>query len=256
MATGWSAELEPSGRAAVVLLASRGSVELFLAEEGRSITPVEDAAKWGISQASGAVKLGSTWYVGSMLSGSSFRIFKIDGNRMELFGDYPLRGSHRGSSTLAARVVRSQRGDALGIWAEARKTRAAATSWYVYPVSLENARTDEPLELVPEVLGQTPSVCGAEADGWMLEGEPPIMPYLDFAGGADSVRPRKVEVRLLVSAFGVCIDSMSAQSETEIPERLARADMSSWTASGRLSADLSLSDRARAGRRWGFRCAP
>jgi hypothetical protein len=256
MASSWSAALEPNGRGAVLLINSRGTLELFLAEEGRSITPIEDAQRWGIAQISGAVKLGSTWYVGSMLSGSAFRIFRIDGNRIDLFSDYPLRSSYRGSSTLMARVVRSQRGDALGIWADARKTRAAASSWYVYPVDLETGRADEPLELAAQVLAQTPAVCGPEADGWLLEGEAPIMPYLDFAGGADAVRSRKVEARLLVSAFGVCIEALSAQAETDVPDGLGRGDTSAWTASGRASAPLVLSDRARVGRRWGFRCAP
>jgi hypothetical protein len=256
MASGWSATFDPSGRAAVLVVNSRGTLELFLAEEGRSITPVEDAQRWGIAQISGAVKLGSTWYVGSLLSGSAFRIFKIDGSRIDLFGDYPLRGSYRGSSTLGASVVRSQRGDALGIWANARKTRGAASSWYVYPVDLETARVDEPLELTPEMLGDTPGICGSEADGWLLEGEAPVMPYVDFAGSADAVRARKVEARLLVSAFGACIDALSAQAETHVPDVLGRADTSAWTAAGRLSAPLVLSDRARVGQRWAFRCAP
>lgn len=256
MGGGWSGVMEPSGRSAVLLVSSRGTVELFLAEEGRSLTALEDVTKWGISQISGAVKLGSTWYFGSMMSGTSFRIFKIDGNRVDLFGEYPLRQGHRGGSSMIASVVRSQRGDALGIWAEARKTRAALTSWYVYPVDLETGASDEPLEITPAALGETPRVCGADADGWLLEGEPPVLPYLDFSGGADAVRARKVEARLLVSAHGACIESLSAQAETNVPERLARGAVSAWTAAGKSSAPLALTDRARGGRRWGFRCVP
>jgi hypothetical protein len=256
MASGWSLTLEPSGRAGVLVINSRGTVELFLVEEGRSIIPIEDAAKWGLVSTSGAVRLGSTWYVGSLLGGSSFRIFKIDGNRIDLFGEYPLRGSHRGGSQLGASVVRSRRGDALAIWVEAKKTRATATSWYLYPVDLESGLADEPMEIDGASLARTPRVCGSDADGWLIEGEPPILPHLDFGGGADSVRARKVEARMLASEYGTCIESLAVQAETDIPEKLRAADFGQWAAGGRTSVELAVSDRSRLGRRWGFRCAP
>jgi hypothetical protein len=77
-----------------------------------------------------------------------------------------------------------------------------------------------------------------------------VDPYVDFTQGADSVRARSVTARMIANAEGLCIDSLSAQAETDVPARLAGAGLTTWV-KGRATVPLVLQDRYRSGRRWG-----
>jgi hypothetical protein len=230
-------------------------MELYLLEENRTIVPVSGAAKLGLYQLSGAVKLGSTWYLGSSQGNNAFQIFRVEGNRLVRVRMYPLRDASRARGMLRSELTRNERGDALGIWVQARRTRGIATKWYVYPVNPETGDVSEPMELSGQELGRTPAHCASGEDGYILEGEPPVDPYVDFAKGADSVRTRRVSARILASVRGVCLDALSAESEGGLPARMPAADLATW-AHGRESTEMVLQDRDRSGHRWGFRCLP
>jgi hypothetical protein len=248
----WFPVLEPSGRAAAMLVNARGTTELLLLEEGRAAVDVKDAAKWGLYQLSGAVKVGSTWYLGSYVSGSSFRLFKVEAGRVELLRDYPMTGGWRPNTMLNAQLVRNARSDALGIWVEAKKTRGTASSWYVYSVDPTNG---EPLDLVaipPSDLARLPPACAAGADGWLLVGEPPVDPYVDFVGSASGVEVRSVRAKMLMRPEGFCVEVLSAGAESDVPARLGAARAAAT--SERASIPMVVEDRGRGGRRWGFRC--
>lgn len=253
--TAWSAAFEPSGRGAALLVNARGTMELYLLEENRTIVPVSGAAKNGLYQLSGAVKLGSTWYLGSAQGNNAFQLFRVEGNRLVRVRMYPLRDASRARGMLHSELTRNQRGDALAIWVQARRTRGIATKWYVYPVNPESGDVSEPIELAGEELANTPEHCASGDDGYILEGEPPVDPYVDFAKGADSVRARRVTARMLASVRGVCLDALSAESEGGVPARMAGTDLGTW-GRGRSTTEMVLQDRDRSGQRWGFRCAP
>ncbi|MBE7482795.1 MAG: hypothetical protein HS104_22815 [Polyangiaceae bacterium] len=248
----WFPVLEPSGRAAAMLVNARGTTELLLLEEGRGAVNVQDAAKWGLYQLSGAVKVGSTWYLGSYVSGSSFRLFKVDAGRVVQLRDYPMTGGWRPNTTLVVNLVRNARGDALGIWVEARRTRGAATQWFVYSIDPETGDALDMLTIDPADLARLPPACAQGADGWLLVGDPPVEPYVDYVQSADGVRSRNMQAKMLVQPEGLCVEVLSAEADTDVPARIARADAS--FASGRESIPMVLDERGRAGRRWGFRC--
>ncbi len=247
----WTVALEPSGRAGVLAINNTGNRELYLIEEGRSIVPLRDAARWEVTHPAGAVKVGGTWYVGHRGS-SGFRLFRVDGDRIDILRYYPQLAGSSSSSRLLSSVVRNENADALGIWVRDLQVRGSATRWFVYPVHPQTGEVDEPLVIEPEQLGELPPPCSEGADGWLLEGSPPVDPYVDLVG-LDSVRaPRRLTARLLANPRGLCVDALAARAESAVPARLP--GRSEQLDPHRPTVLMVMSDRARSRGRWGFRC--
>lgn len=249
----WSPVLEPSGRSAAMLVNARGTTELYLFEEGRGVVAVLDAAKWGLYQLSGVVKVGSTWYLGSYIANSTFRLFKVDAGRVAQVRDYPMASGWRPNTTLMVNLVRNARSDAVGIWVEARRTRGAGTSWFVYSVDATSGEALDVVQVEPKTLGQTPPVCAPGAEGWLLVGEPPVEPYVDYLQSADAIRSRDLQAKLLLQPEGLCVQVLSAEADTDVPARVTRAELGA-RANGQEPIPMVLQERGRLGRRWGFRC--
>lgn len=254
-APNWSAMLDPSGRGGVVLINPPSSpAELFLVDEGRSAIKVEGVGKQGLSSLGGVVKLGSTWYVGSEYSSSEFRVFRIEGSRMQLLGRFPTRVASQASGAVATLLVRNARGDALGILAKPQLT-GASSSTFVFPIDLQTHEAGAPLELTASALASALPCGDDDDDGWLIEDQPSPPPYMDFVGDADGLRVRNsIAARVLASAHGVCIDSLAAEADSQVPARLhaPAGGIAGW-ARGRQTVTLVVSGRG-GGARWGFRC--
>jgi hypothetical protein len=249
--TNWAVAQEPSGQAGALVINRSGSHQLFLYEKGRSIIPVRDASKWEISHLSGAVKAGSTWFIGHGSAGG-FRVFKIEADRIALLSHYSQPSGDQLGAGLASTLVRSLQGGSIGIWVRDARLRGAATRWFVFPVDPTTGQVHAPLVLPPERLAQLPPPCTEGDDGWLLVGAPPISPYLDLRG-VDSVQPSgRITARLLASPQGLCVDFPAGQAESTLPARL-RGTKAGLEA-GRSTVPLALSDRERTGRRIGLRC--
>jgi hypothetical protein len=247
----WLVGLEPSGTAGALLINSPGGSELFLFEQGRSIVPVRDAAKWEISNLAGIVKAQGSWFIGSA-GPSGFRLFHVEADQISLVRYYPTMSAQRYGSRLVSSVVRSDRGDAIGVWVRDARVRGAETRWFIFPIDAETGSADEPLLVRPDELAQLPPPCSEGAEGWLLEGSPPVAPYVDLVG-IDSVRdPRRVHARLLAGPWGLCTELLAAQAQSSLPQRLAVGE--ELGEPGRPSVPMALSEQGRTGRRWGFRC--
>ena len=235
------------------LINSRGVIDLFLFQEGRSVTRVAGVTKLGVTNLAGVVKVGSTWYIGASYGSDEFGVFRIEGSQISLFGRYPVRVGMR-SGNVVTRLVQSARGDAIGIWSEARKLRGSSTSWFVFPIDLQTRRAGAPLEIAPATLVSAPPCSDEDDDGWLLEGEPPVAPYMDFVGDADPLRVHRIAARLLASARGMCIDSLAAEVDSTVPRRMrpVAGGVSTWS-SGHRTVTLTVTGRG-GGARWGFRC--
>ena len=117
----------------------------------------------------------------------------------------------------------------------------------------QSGDVDEPLVLEPEQLGELPPPCSEGDDGWLLEGSPPVDPYVDLVGLESVHAPRRLVARILANPLGLCVDSLAARAESALPARLP----------GRLeeldphrpTVLMVMSDRARSWGRWGFRCS-
>jgi hypothetical protein len=257
MPSGWMPVLEPSGRSAAILVNARGTLDILLAEEGRTVMTIADATKHGLYQLFGVVKLGSTWYFGSYLSGSSFRLFKAEGGRVVPVQDYPAVSGYRPNSNLNATLVRNVRGDSIGLWIESRKLRGQATSWYVYALDPQSGDVRDVLEISPEELGTVPPLCADGDDGWLLVGDPPVDPLVDFVDGASGLRARSTQSRVVARDHGLCISAISAEADDgSIPAKMAAGNVTQLVSQSKdkQSYPLVMQEWGKTGRRWGFRC--
>jgi hypothetical protein len=187
------------------------------------------------------VRLDSGYFVGAATDSRSFRVFRAQEGRLELFAEYPDSVGSRGPPQL----VTNRRRSALGLW-----TRAA--SWYVHPIDVETRRIDAPLELTPAELSRLPRACSGDDDGWLLDGTLGIEPYVDFPRHKDSLATRNFEARLVASDGELCVDALAAQSDEPVTRPTARA--AAAKPSDRAPVPLVLSDRHEQGKRWAFKC--
>ena len=242
-ATFWRAVLEASGRAAALLITARGTLELYLLEEDRPVVAVRDAAQQGLGEQLSIVKLGSAWYLGHV-QGQTFRLLSVEGDRMRLLQEYPLRVV----GTTRATLVRSMRGDALAIW-----VRAGASGAYVFPIDRESGQVSDPFEIPVRELGTMPRACTSDDDGFLVVDKPSPAPHVEFGDGFESMRASDVQARLLVGPLGICTETLAAQADSALPTSYKRGSLSGPRA-GR-AIPFVLTDRGIKGRRWGFRCS-
>lgn len=243
----WSLEPDPEGRAAAVLVRARGIVELHLAEEGRSIVSVNDVSRWSLSSLSGAVKVNDVWHIGAQLGSRTFRVFRVVAGELELVGEYPGFG---GSGSLHMQVVRNTAGNSLGIWARDTAFRGSRSTWYVYPIDPATGEAGAPLVLDPEALGNTPISCSADDDGWLLEGQAPVTPYLDFDGPSAGSSATSVQLRVVAASRRMCVHSLRGYLSGAPPKTAIAGGVAAW-AGDAPTAPLVL---RQGGGRYEFRC--
>ena len=253
--TSWSAALDASGDSGVLLISAGGPPQLFVFERDRGIVGVADVGNWTLPQLSGAARVNTALYFGSML-GSELRVFAIEAGRLRLVQSFALPSRERGGARLLSTVVRTARGDGLGVLVRSLKLRGVASSWYIYPLDLNRGSAGEPVHLAAKDLAKPPRACDERDNGYLLEGSLPLEPHIDLENASEATKVRRVEARLIASSTGdLCVDALAA--ELEAPETDAfRARVTDalvlWP--GRDTSALALRS-PRAGRRWSFRCA-
>lgn len=240
----WRFEAEPGGESGVLVLNVRGTQTAYILERDRSPLPIQGSAMWALNQIAGAVQVQGTWYFGSTINSQAFRIYRLDGDELAYFADYPMRP---GSVSQGVQLVRSTRGDALGILTKVSPLRGSESRWFVFPVDTQSRDAGEPLELTSEVLGTTPRRCGPEDEGWSIISEPPVQPYLQLEG-TRAVGSR-VQAKFIADASGVCVEALAAM--TSSGRDLAGVKAVPPPAS---SVGLALSERGSGEGRWAFRC--
>ncbi len=241
----WSVATEPGGRGAALLVTTPAGPVLTLLREGHAPSVVRALGGATLTALSSAVLVRDQWYLGEA-RGDLYRVFRSDGTALEVLASLWLGD---GAARLAPRLVRSRRGDALGLFVQSPRARGAARSWYLYPLSLDEGRLTTPMTLLPEALGATPRACEPDADGWLVTAAPPVEPSVELQGDMTSVRTRRVTARLIVSAGRSCLDALSAVAEGPLPASAARA-----SGAPGLGATLVLSSESAPTTRLQLRC--
>lgn len=243
-AAGLAAALDPSGSAGALLLSSRGSVDLFVFEEGRVPQRLPNVGRLGIAaRFSGVVKTKTGFFFGSYDENNrAFRVYRLAGQDLDVVLEAtdipPARGAN-------AELVRSAVGDALGIWVR-------GTGWFVHPLDLESASVDAPYQITAAELASLPPACAEASEGFLVTAGPGLDPYAaDLPAGMSA---RGFEGRFRVSALGICIDELAAQGEGG-PAVAGGRVMSTALAAGRPTVEATLTERKPLGRRIGLRCS-
>lgn len=239
----WRLEQEPDGNSGLLVINVRGTQIAYVLEEDRAPLPVQGSAMWALNQTSGIVKVDGSWYFGSTISSQSFRVYRLDGDEMVFFADFPMRP---GAASRGVQLVRSTQGDALGILTKVMPLRGSESRWYVFPVDIQSKEAGEPLELSAAQLGATPRACGAEDQGWYLVGDPPVQPHVD--SGSD-LRISRVSAKLIADSSGLCLESLAAESSGRMGDKPPAAVPVNVS-----SVPMVVSNRSQDGQRWGYRC--
>jgi hypothetical protein len=245
MGVDWWLRLAPTGELGVLQVRVRSESFLHLIERERSITTLDVAATNDLGALSGAYVVNDRWYLGSSRA-EEFQLYRVEQNKPELVGSYPLWGR------VPTQLVQSVQGDELGIW------QKAAGGWYVYPLDLETFEARAPVVVPIEALGAVPPACEAGRPGWLGVAGVPLTEsgvsesntHLDFSGGAQALRTKRLTARVVIDDAGICVDALAAIADGGRPR-----DVPVESRARRGSLPLVVTDPTDE-RRWSFRCSP
>jgi hypothetical protein len=234
--------LDPGGSTGALLLNSRGTLDLFVFENGRVPQHVPNVGRLGLGpRLAGVVKTKAGIFLGSFDEGSrTFRVYRVTGQDLEVALEVADIPPPRGAN---AELTRSAAGDALAIWVR-------STGWYVHPIDLELRAVDAPYQVTPAELARMPEPCANGAEGFLVTGAVTPEPGVAMLAGMSL---RGFEGRFRVSALGVCIDALAAQGETSKPT--VASGNGPVHAAGRPTVTTTLTERKPLGRRVELTCS-
>ncbi|MBX3183169.1 MAG: hypothetical protein KIT72_04635 [Polyangiaceae bacterium] len=240
--TNWRFTPATSDAAGLLNVTVRGGQTLYLLEEGKPPTRLRGDL-WPLTNLAGLVRVGGAWYGGSLVQSEAFTVYRIEGGESRAVASFPIR---RDRTHTNISLVRSAQADAFGVLVQVRAPRVepSAGQWYLYPFDLEQRQVGEPLVISAEQLSNTPRLCGAEDDGWWIEGPLPGAPYLNLGAQRGSL----MSARLIADAGGVCVAALAARSSDSLGVRPQAAGSTR-------GAHLTLTSRDGQ-TRWGYRCRP
>jgi len=240
----WNAAFDPDKRAGVLSISVHGETQLFaIGENQRTSQLLENAARQGLGPVLDAVRVGSSYYLRTQDEQRAFRLVHVENGDARLIGQYSDLTQGWGVSPA---LVRSVRGDAIGVWAR-------GGGWYVFPVDKDSGDVAPALTVSARELSRLPRICGPDEDGYLLEGSIGIEPYVDFVEGAEHVAAHRFEGRFVLGANGLCVSGLTALADAAIDVR--RAPRQAKLEKSVATVSLVVIDRAERGKRWGFRCS-
>lgn len=234
-------------RLGVLTLRVRSETSIHLLERDRAVLTLDLSRVPDLGIVTGAHAVGDRWYIGATRS-EQFHLYRIEGDRPELVGVYPLLGR------VATQLVGSVQGDELGIWA-----RSAGSGWQVFPIDLATYEAQPPVHVPAAELGGVPPACEAGRPGWLLVAGVPLTEtsvsesntHVEFSGSAAGLRTKRLTARVVMDDGGLCVDALAALVDGAAP-----AEVRVERASPRRGAlPLTVTDPLDE-RRWAFRCSP
>jgi hypothetical protein len=237
----WRVLLDPRGRSGLLVVAARGTTELFLLEEGKPIFRLNAPGSLGVL--SSVAQAGGHFYIGSVTDGRGFRVSRVEAGGLVLVGEYPDAVPRSGAPIL----VPATQGTGIGLWIR-------SGDFYLYPIDPQSGAVDAPLVVQADTLSTMPRACSGSPDGYLVSDALSLDPQVDFAVVGAPIRARQVEAKLLVSAGELCIDALRAKSEAPIADEKLVIEPAAAAPKSDPGAPLALFDRRDRGRRLAFRC--
>jgi hypothetical protein len=187
---------DPLRHVALLVVTLRGSVDLFLLEEGRAIAKLATGGG-SLGVVTGFAMAGSRVYVGAVADSRAFRVYRVEAGGLALVAELPDTTSRSDPPSLAPAL----RGDALGLFVH-------STHHFLYPLDPAKGRVDSPIVVRASALSRMPTGCGTSEDGYVVGDALSLEPSLDIAD--QSRVGNGVEVRLVFTTNGVCTDGVAA----------------------------------------------
>jgi hypothetical protein len=247
----WSAILDPVDDAGIVFIRTSTSMSLAAIEKDRAVVVAKNVDEFQLDRPAGAVKVAGKWYLGEIPGARAFQIISLDGASLSLLSNYPRYGDDS-----FARVVRTSRGDALGIWVAARGqqgTTGGGDTWFIHPIDLETGQAGVPYVVSHGELSHPPRACEPQDEGYVLLYEVnPSVAKIDVVDSSEHPGIGHFEAKLIAGPHGLCVESIAAQVDGDPPKTLVVRPTT--TSHARRPLPLVLTDRAT-DRRWGLRCS-
>ncbi len=237
----WRVLLDPRGRSGLLVVAARGTTELFLLEEGKPIFRLNAPGSLGVL--SSVAQAGGHFYIGSVTDGRGFRVSRVEAGGLALVGEFPDAVPRSGAPIL----VPATQGPGIGLWIR-------SGDFYLYPIDPQSGAVDAPLVVQADTLSTMPRACSGSPDGYLVSDALSLDPQVDFAVVGAPLRARQVEAKLLVSAGELCIEGLHAKSDGPIRDDRLVAEPAAAAPKTDPGAPMALFDRRDRGRRIAFRC--
>jgi hypothetical protein len=191
---------DPLRHVALLMVTLRGSMDLFLLEEGRAIVRLNTSGALGV--VTGFAMAKNRVYVGALSENRSFRVYRVEASGLKLVDELPDVAARPEAPTLAP----SLHGDALGLWVH-------SVHHYLYPFDPNRGALDSPIVVRANDLSRMPEPCNSGEDGYVVGDALSLEPSFDLTGkgGAGFRVGNGAEVRLVVSQSRVCVDGIAAQ---------------------------------------------
>lgn len=187
---------DPLRHVALLVVTLRGTVDLFLLEEGRTITKLSTGGG-ALGVVTGFAMAGSRIYVGALAESRAFRVYRVEAGGLAVVAELPDTATRADPPSLAP----SLHGDALGLWVH-------STHHFLYPLDPSKGRVDSPIVVRASALSRMPPGCGASEDGYVVGDALSLEPSFDFS---DQARVgHGAEVRVVVAPHRVCVDGVAA----------------------------------------------
>ena len=249
----WSALLDVSGQAAVLVGQRPGRTDLYGAAQGEPLAAWRDVggAPLMVPLPGSVVRMDGTWfYLGSPpgQGPNAATIYRVDGGIVRRLARLP---RVQGDSS-SPRLTRRARGRGLGLLIRGTPGfDQAMRDWFVLPINEESGELDEPVRLYGSDLeGRLPARCAPDEDGWLVLPEFGLPPALTMVAPAVA-NFTFVEARLRLEPGRACVVALASREEGLV----------SPTSGGRrpivfdddAAIPLAATD-VTSGRRWLLRC--
>jgi hypothetical protein len=196
---------DPVRHAGLLLVSIRGTVELYLLEEGSRIARLKTAGTTGVIAS--VASAGGHFYVAALGDARALRLYRVEQGELELMGEFPEVAGRSEPPVLAP----AARGEGFGVWLH-------DVDYYLFPFDLSNQRFDAPIVARASELAAMPASCTTGEDGYVVGDALSLEPNVDL-NTTGVATGNGIEARLLVSPSRVCMDVLAAPLGARPDER-------------------------------------
>ncbi len=204
-----AAELDPSGRAAVIAWCPMPTqCESFGVAPGEAPLPLLTTDPAGLPPLDSVVRSEESWYLLGRRTGPASVLWAADRSGVtSRIATLPRTG---GAYVDDVTVVRKARSGGVGLWT-ASSDLMGNSSWVVLPVNPATGRVQEPIVVGPTDFGGViPPRCAPGQDGWLADVSVPTA--IDLTSAAGEHFGGSIRVLMRAGAGWECIDSITARA--------------------------------------------